>query len=92
MRFTYTNHMTYLSFNTAYKFLQFVFSHGSRINPGGSVIKNLSAVQETQIRPLGQEDPLVKEMATHSSILAWKILWIEEPWRAIVHGVAKIWT
>ena len=43
------------------------------------LVKNLPAVQETQIWPLGWEDPLEKEMATHSSILAWKIPWIENP-------------
>ena len=43
------------------------------------MVKNLSAVQETQIQSLGWEDPLEKEMATHSSILAWKISWTEEP-------------
>ena len=43
------------------------------------MVKNLHAMQETQIRSLGQEDPLEKEMATYSSILAWKIPWIEEP-------------
>ena len=42
-------------------------------------IKNLPAVQETTVQSLGQEDPLEKEMATHSSIPAWKISWIEEP-------------
>ena len=42
-------------------------------------VKNLPAVQETQIQFLGWEDPLEKEMATHSSILAWKISWTEEP-------------
>ena len=42
-------------------------------------IKNLPAMQETQVRFLGQEDPLEKEMATHSSILAWRIPWAEEP-------------
>ena len=36
-------------------------------------------MQETQVQPLGQEDPLEKGMATHSSILAWRILWTEEP-------------
>ena len=41
--------------------------------------KNLPAMQVTQVRSLGQEDPLEKEMATYSSILAWKIPWIEEP-------------
>ena len=42
-------------------------------------VKNLPAVQETQVRSLCWEDPLEKEMATHSSILAWKISWTEEP-------------
>ena len=42
------------------------------------LVKNLPAVQETQVRSLGQKDPLEKEMATHSSVLAWKILWTEE--------------
>ena len=42
-------------------------------------VKNLPAVQETRGRSLGWEDPLEKEMATHSSILAWKISWTEEP-------------
>ena len=36
-------------------------------------------MQETQVRSLGQEDPLEKEMTTHSSLLAWKIPWMEEP-------------
>ena len=43
------------------------------------MVKNLPAVQETQIQSLDQEDPLEKEMATHSSILAWKIPWTGEP-------------
>ena len=42
-------------------------------------VKNLPAVQEIWVRSLGWEDPLEKEMATHSSILAWKISWTEEP-------------
>ena len=42
-------------------------------------VKNLPAVQETWVQSLGQEDLLEKEMATHCSILAWKILWTEEP-------------
>ena len=41
----------------------------------------MPAMQETQVRFLGWEDPLVKEMATHSSILAWRIPWTEEPGR-----------
>ena len=43
------------------------------------LVKNLPAMQETWVRFLGQEDPLGKEMAVHSSILAWKIPWTEEP-------------
>ena len=46
--------------------------------PGGSVVKNPPAMQETQAWTLGQEDPLEKELATHSSILAWEIPWTEE--------------
>ena len=45
------------------------------------LVKNLSAMQEIQVRFLGQEDPLEKEMATHSSILAWRIPWTEESGR-----------
>ena len=48
-------------------------------------------MQETWVRSLGQEDPLEKEMATHSSILAWKIPWTEEPDRLQSMGVAKSW-
>jgi len=47
--------------------------------PDGSGIKNPPAKQEMQVRSLGWEDPLEKEMATHSSILAWEIPWTEEP-------------
>ena len=43
------------------------------------MVKNLPAMQETQVQSLGQEDPPEKGMATHSSVLAWKILWTEEP-------------
>ena len=46
---------------------------------GGSAVKNLPAKQETRVWSLDQADPLEKEMATHSSILAWEIIWTEEP-------------
>ena len=45
------------------------------------MVKRLPTIQETQVQSLGWEDPLEKEMATHSSILAWKIPWTEEPGR-----------
>ena len=53
----------------------------SQVFPGGSVIKNPPAMQEMHFQSLGQEDPLEKEMATHSSIIAWRIPWREEPGR-----------
>ena len=46
---------------------------------GGSAVKNPLATQKTQVQSLMWEDPLEKEMATHSSILAWRIPWTEEP-------------
>ena len=57
--------------------------------------KNLPAVQEVQetwVRSLGWKDPLEEEMATHSSILAWRIPLDRAAWQAVVHGVAKSWT
>ena len=60
------------------------FSVGFCFPPNGSVVKNLPAIQEildTWVQSLGREDPLEKEMATHSSILAWEIPWAEEPGR-----------
>ena len=49
------------------------------MDPEGSAVKNLPAMQETWVQLLGQEYPLEKEMVTLSSNLAWKILWTEEP-------------
>jgi len=45
------------------------------------LVKNLPAMQETRVQSLGREDPLEKEMTTHTSILAWRIPWTEEPGR-----------
>ena len=53
------------------------------------MVKNLPAMRETWVRSLGWEDPLEKGMATHSSILAWRIHMDRGAWRAAVHGVAK---
>ena len=50
-------------------------------------VKHLSAMQETWVRSLGWEDPLEKEMAPHSSTLAWKIPWMEEP-----GGLKSMWS
>ena len=54
------------------------------------IVKNLLAVQATQVQFLGWEDPLEKGMAIHFSILAWRILWTQGAWRATVHRVTKI--
>ena len=54
-----------------------------------SVAKNLPAVQEIQVPSLGQKDSLEKEMATNSSILAWKIPWMEKPSRLQSMGLQK---
>ena len=53
-------------------------------------VKNLPAMQETQVRSLGWEDPLEKGMATHSSILAWEIPWTEEPGRLQSVGLQRV--
>ena len=56
------------------------------------MLKNLPAVQETQVWYLSSEDPLEKEMATHSSIPVWRIPWTEEPGGQTAHGVTYIRT
>ena len=55
------------------------------------MVKNLPAMQDTLVQLLGQEDPLEEEMATHSSVFAWRIPWTEEPGMLhTVHGVARL--
>ena len=54
------------------------------------IVKNLPALQETWVRFLGGEDLLEKEMATHSSILAWRIPWTEEPGRLQSTGLQRV--
>ena len=54
------------------------------------MVKHLPTVQETWVRSLGQEDPLEKEMATHSSTLAWKIPWTEERSRLQSMGLQRV--
>ena len=54
------------------------------------MVKCLPAMQETRVRSPGQEDPLEKEMATHSSTLAWKIPWTEEPGRLQSMGLQRV--
>ena len=58
--------------------------------PGSSAVKNLPAVQETWVRSLSREDPLEEGMATHSSMLAWRIPWTEEPGRLQSMGLQRV--
>ena len=54
------------------------------------MVKSLPVMQETWVRFLVQEDPLEKEMALHSSIFAWRFLWIRRTWQATVHRVTRV--
>ena len=54
------------------------------------MVKHLSTMQETWVRSLGWEDPLEKEMAPHSSTIAWKIPWMEEPGRLESIGLQRV--
>ena len=61
-----------------YLYLQLTFIQGQTALVA-QMVKNLPAMQETQVQSLGEENPLEEEMATHFSILAWEIPWTEEP-------------
>ena len=68
---------------------------GMPLMPSGAsliaqLVKNLPAMQETWVRSLGWEDPLMKGMATHSCILAWRIPWLEEPDRLQSMGLQRV--
>ena len=69
-------------------------NYGDRLNGGASLVaqtvNNLPAIQETWVRSMGGEDPLKKEMVTHSSILAWRIPWMEKPGRLQSMGSQRV--
>ena len=69
--------------------LKFTIS-SSRASLVAQTVKHLPTMRETQVRSLGQEDPLEKEMATHSSILAWKFPWTEDPGRLQSMGSQRV--
>ena len=80
-------------------FVIFVITHGDdltfyskvlRASLVAQTVKNLPAVQKTWVQSLGWEDPLEKEMATHSSIQAWEIPWTEEPSRLQSMGLQRV--
>ena len=73
---------TFSIYKTAYKiWLRMLSITREKDSPVARTVKTVPAVQETRVQPLGWEDPLEKELAPHSSILAWKIPWMEEPGR-----------
>ena len=67
--------------------IQLIYNKGF---PGGSVVKNLPGMQETWVRSLGWEDPLGKDMATHSGTLAWRIPWMEKPGGLQATGLQRV--
>ena len=73
-------------------FILFTLSSRKWASLVAQTVKNMPAVGKTWLRSLGCEDPLEEGMATHSSILAWRIPMDKRAWRAIVHRVAKSWT
>ena len=68
----------------------FFFPHVRDNSLVAQMVKNLSAMQETWIQSLGREDPLEKEMAIHSSTVAWKIPWTDEPGRLQSMGSQRV--
>ena len=81
---TFVSKVMYLLFNT--------LSRSVRTSLMAQTVKRLPTMRETWVQSLGWEDLLEKEMATHSSIVAWRISMDREAWRATVHRVPKSWT
>ena len=69
-------------------FVSFLFAYESSLM--AHTVKRLSTIQETWVQSLGQEDPLEKEMAIHSSTIAWKIPWTEELGRLQSMGLQRV--
>ena len=67
--------------------IQLIYNKGF---PGGSVVKKLYGMQETWVRSLGWEDPLEKDMGTHSGTLAWRIPWMEKPGGLQATGLQRV--
>ena len=70
--------------------ISFSFHTIDQISLVAQTVKYLSTMQETRVRSLGQEDPLEKEIAAHSSTIAWKIPWTEEPGRLQSMGSQRV--
>ena len=70
--------------------LEILLPVNNRVSLVAQMVKNLPAMLETRVQSLGQENPLEKELATHSSILAWRIPWTEEPGRLQFMGSQRV--
>ena len=70
--------------------LEILLPVNNRVSLVAQMVKNLPAMLETRVQSLGQEDPLEKDLATHSSILAWRIPWTEEPGRLQFMGSQRV--
>ena len=89
-KFNSAKNHSYFCTNLVFVFLKLAnFTQGF---PGGSVVKNRLPMQGMQFRSLGWENPLEKEIATYSSVLAWEISWTEEPGGLQPMGHKKSWT
>ena len=66
------------------------FGYTDRASLVAQIVKNMPSIQEIWVQSLGWEDPLEKEMATHSSSLAWRVLWTEEPGRLQSTGLQRV--
>ena len=89
----YTGQPQEAPFDTIYQTKNYILldlEFSSRTSLVAQFLKSLPAMQETWVRSLGQEDPLEKEMASHSSILAWRIPWTEKPGRLQSMGSQRI--
>ena len=89
-----TGHGTRTGFKWGKGYIKAVYCHPAYLTYGTSPVaqrlKRLPAMQGTWVRSLGWEDPLEKEMATHSSILAWRIPWMEEPGGLQFMGLQRV--
>ena len=83
-------YLLYWAFYTARGSSRIRWNFKLRASLVAQTVKNPPATRETRVRSLGQEDPLEKEMATHSSIPAWKIPWVEEPGRLQSIGSQRV--
>ena len=90
MAVLYSSFSSFFPFLVVLSTLDYIYRYTDSTEPVAPMVKCMPAIQETQARSLSWEDPLEKEMATHSSTLAWKIPWTEEPCRLQPMGSQRV--